>query len=186
MTIKRTYQDKSVNYFCTFTCLDWLPLIRITAAYDVFYKWFVQMKTYENEITGYVIMPNHAHLLIYVSEKSPSIDKLIGNGKRFIAYEIVERLKRLERHQLLEKLAAGVSKKEQKRGKLHKVFMPSFDAKVCLSDTFIWQKLDYMHWNPLSGKWKFADSPELYPHSSARFYINGEQGLFPVKDYREI
>ena len=37
-------------------------------------------------------MPNHVHALSFVAT-GQSINTIIGNGKRFMAYEIVERLK---------------------------------------------------------------------------------------------
>ena len=36
------------------------------------------------------------------------------------------------------------------------------------------QKMEYIHLNPLQEKWQLADAPELYPWSSARFYLSGE------------
>jgi len=44
-------------------------------------------------ITGYAIMPNHLHMLIAFSNSGKNINKIIGNGKRFMAYDIVGKLK---------------------------------------------------------------------------------------------
>jgi hypothetical protein len=56
------------------------------------------------------------------------------------------------------------------RRKIHNVWQLSFDWKECRSDRFIEQKLDYMHSNPCSGKWKLCLQETDYIHSSARFY----------------
>ena len=48
------------------------------------------------------------------------------------------------------------------------------------------QKLRYIHRNPVSGKWKLADSFLDYPHSSAHFYATGEPTPYSVTDYRTI
>jgi len=40
------------------------------------------------------------------------------------------------------------------------------------------QKLEYMHVNPCTSKWNLALNPAEYLHSSARFYICGEQGVY--------
>ena len=37
-------------------------------------------------------MPNHVHALISFKATEQSINTIVGNGKRFIAYEIVKRL----------------------------------------------------------------------------------------------
>jgi hypothetical protein len=37
----------------------------------------------------------------------------------------------------------------------------------------IYQKLDYIHNNPVQGKWMLANSPIEYKYSSAKFYETG-------------
>jgi hypothetical protein len=51
-------------YFITITCFNWLPLFNIVDSYHAVYKWFHYLKLNNHFITGYVIMPNHLHLLI--------------------------------------------------------------------------------------------------------------------------
>jgi hypothetical protein len=113
-------------------------------------------------------------------ENEAGINKLVSNGKRFMAYELVERLKSSGNMVVLQKLKGAVSVSDSKRGKLHQVFEPSFDCKACYSGPFILQKLNYIHHNPLRGKWKLASSPSEYLHSSALFYATGMQGIYPV------
>ncbi|MBX2962139.1 MAG: hypothetical protein KF687_06470 [Cyclobacteriaceae bacterium] len=50
----------------------------------------------------------------------------------------------------------------------------------------VWQKLDYMHRNPVSGKWKLADDFTKYPHSSAGYYELGVSGKFDEVHYRDL
>jgi len=45
------------------------------------------------------------------------------------------------------------------------------------------QKLNYIHLNPCQWKWNLSNTPEDYEHSSAKFYICGEQGGYPVTNY---
>ena len=39
-------------------------------------------------------MPNHVHAMISFSKTEKSINRIIGDGKRFMAYEIIKRLER--------------------------------------------------------------------------------------------
>jgi hypothetical protein len=50
------------------------------------------------------------------------------------------------------------------------VFEESFDAKECYTEEFIFQKLHYMHHNPVSKKWNLVNDFTDYEHSSASFY----------------
>ena len=103
-----------------------------------------------------------------------------------MAYEIVKRLEAQNNITVLHKLAAAVTESDRKRGKLHQVFEPSFDAKQCRRDAFINQKLNYMHNNPCTGTWNLAASPTDYPHSSALYYETGKQSVYEVVNYKEL
>ncbi|MFT3681942.1 MAG: hypothetical protein QM791_16835 [Ferruginibacter sp.] len=103
-----------------------------------------------------------------------------------MAYEIVNRLKNKNEHSLLQKLSAGVEAKRKENNKQHEVWELSFDWKDCRSNEFCWQKLHYMHCNPCTGRWQLASSSVEYAHSSAKYYITGEQGIYPVTNFMEM
>ncbi len=111
---------------------------------------------------------------------------IIGNGKRFNAYEIVNRLHQLKNSKILMQLEQGVNTTDQKRGKLYQIFEPSFEIKECIYSKFITQKLEYIHNNPCSGKWNLAPSPFEYKHSSALFYNAGSYSAYEVTNVGEM
>ena len=131
-------------------------------------------------------MPNHIPFIVYLEDPELNIAKLISNAKRFLAYEIVKRLKQQKAFSLLSFLQNSVPTYQQNKGKIHHIFFPSFNCKVCISDTFLIQKLDYMHHNPVSGKWQLVDDYRLYEHSSAPFYELGESLPVPIQNYRTL
>jgi REP element-mobilizing transposase RayT len=177
--------DREGIYFITFTCYEWLPLIELSGGYNIVYNFFKVLAKQRNTILAYVIMPNHLHLLLHYNGDK-SLNTIIGNGKRFMAYEIIKGLEGKGELQVLHKLEAGVKSKDRNRGKKHEVWISGFDAKECRTEKFILQKLIYIHENPQRGKWKLCDSPLDYSHSSALFYFNGRQQLYEVKDYRDF
>ena len=97
-------------------------------------------------------MPNHLHSLVFTKNDEDTINDMIGETKRFMAYEIVKRLKRGGRKDLLKIMHDSVNPNEVKKNKKHSVFQPSEDIKEILTEKFIRQKLNYMHKNPVSGK----------------------------------
>jgi REP element-mobilizing transposase RayT len=183
MSVRRQIPENEGVYFITFTCARWLHLFESANAYDVVYKWFDYLKSKGHYILGYVIMPNHVHALIGFVNTGVSINTTIGNGKRFMAYEIVERLKQKTDEETLHHLREFVNATDKKRNKQHEVFEPSFDWKECTSDKLIEQKLDYMHDNPCRGIWELAKQPMGYAHSSAKYYATGERGVYEVTSY---
>ena len=117
-------------------------------------------------------MPNHIHTILYFSKTGFNLNKIIGNAKRFMAYEIIKRLIQLNRQDVLDDLANGVSAREKRKGQLHKVFTDSFDAKGIYNEKFFNQKCNYIHYNPVTGKWKLVSDYTEYEQSSASFYEN--------------
>jgi REP element-mobilizing transposase RayT len=173
-------------YFITFTCHKWLHLFQITNSYDLVYKWFDILQTKGHIITGFVIMPNHLHMLLHLAGGGQSLNTIVRNGKRFMAYEIVQRLSNLGEAEILKSLQLAVASKDRSRGKLHEVWKDSFDVKQCRTEPFILQKLNYIHHNPCSGKWKLVKEPHHYLHSSALFYLNGNTAGYRFTDYRKF
>ena len=187
MSVRREIPFYEGQYFITITCARWINLFEITNGHDVVYKWFDYLKTKGHFVTGYVVMPNHLHALIaFRNTMGQSINSIVGNGKRFMAYELVNRLKTQGHDHVLQELSNYVNKTEKQRGKQHEVFEPSFDWKECNGEDFITQKLDYIHENPCRGKWSLVEQSEDYMHSSARFYSKGEQCVYDVTSYTEL
>ena len=70
----------------------------------------------------------------------------------------------------LNTVKSRITAREKKKGQLHKVFKDSFDAKAIYSHKFLMQKINYIHNNPVSGKWMLAKDFVEYEHSGASFY----------------
>ena len=133
-------------------------------------------------VVAYVIMPNHLHALIDFGKSEKSINKIVSDGKRFMAYKIVERLKEQNKAELLFQLSEAVINSDKNKGKIHQVFERSFDCKEITSQHFFLQKLSYMHNNPCSGIWNLVNNPVDYEHSSAKYYISGGQGEYLIRN----
>jgi putative transposase len=174
MAIKLKHSSVYSTYFCTFTCFNWLPLFDLTNSYDLVYKWFGYLKEKKQaQVIAYVIMPNHLHCILHFGNENFELNKIIGNAKRFLAYEIIERLQSGGEEKIIKALSDAVTSREKKKGQLHKVFEESFDGKAIFSQKFLEQKMGYIHNNPISGKWQLAKDLTEYEHSSASFYESG-------------
>ncbi len=60
-------------------------------------------------------MPNHVHALIGFQNTGKSINKIVCDGKRFIAYEIINRLQAQNKLAILEELNAVVKPNQDYR-----------------------------------------------------------------------
>ncbi len=182
----RTLRNKpGAVYFATFTCYQWLPLFKETNGYDLFYQWMHLAHEKGFRFLGYVILPNHVHFIIRVPEEG-QLNSTLSNGKRFMAYAIIERLQKAGRNDLLQRLGEGLRPSDLARGQKHRVFDTSTDLIELFSARMIEQKLRYIHANPVSKRWRLHDDAVEYPHSSFAFYVRGENRSAPLTPYQEF
>ena len=138
MSVKTSQDNDHTVFFCAFTCFNWINLFEITSFYTEIYKWFDILVQKGCRIVAFVIMPNHCHFIVFIPPNQ-NISKLVANGKRFMAYDIVKKLKELKKYKLLNELEYSVDPNEKKIGKKHNMFQPSFDAKPIYSEKFMLQ-----------------------------------------------
>jgi len=187
MPIRTQHEIKDNTWFITFTCYRWIPLFEIAKSYDFVYNWLNLInKKYNIKTLAFVIMPNHVHLILYLPDGITNLNVIVSNGKRFMAYAIIQRLTAQQNHNLLFQLSEGCSEKDKAKGQKHKAFETSFDAKPVYTIDFFHQKLDYIHHNPVSKKWNLCAEFTDYEHSSAGFYLLEQpHPLISITDYRD-
>ena len=174
MPVKAQHDTHYSLWFITFTCFKWKHLFELTKSYDLVYSWFNYLtSTKTADVCAYVIMPNHVHVILHIPVDTKTVNTIVGNGKRFMAYALIERIKAGGFNALLEELTIAATNREKQKGQLHKVFEESFDAKPIFNREFLSQKLDYIHHNPVSKKWSLVKDYADYEHSSASFYEKG-------------
>ncbi|MFH0856357.1 MAG: transposase [bacterium] len=177
MAVRYKYFISNQTYFITFTILGWKNIFTNDKYRNLVYKWFDYMRDrYDNKIYGYVIMPNHIHLLVHITDKSPKISVLIQNAKRFLAYQIINFLEEEENLELLNYFKKYARVKD---GAKHKVFEDKYDSLLIQGDKIFIEKLNYIHNNPCSKKWMLADNIANYKYSSAANYISGD-GIYKI------
>jgi len=120
------------------------------------------------KVICYVLMPDHFHLI--VNPQDGRIRELIGL------------LKGLSSHRI-----AAISRnwsflRDGPDGQVNQVWQESFKAFPLWSDWMIWQKINYMHANPV--KARLAKSAKDYRWSSFRaMYMNAAEPLEIDKDW---
>ncbi|MBR9860011.1 hypothetical protein GYB22_04565 [bacterium] len=180
------HEKKNAMYFITFSCYGWYPLIAMTRSYTSFYKWFKKLRDKNILILSYVIMPNHFHGILYLpNELEGTLNRLLANAKRFIAYDIIKILKKRRSSLTLEALSNVVCSSKKSKGQHYRVFNTSFDAKELKDSSSLINIMSYIHQNPCKGKWRLVQDFKAYKHSSASFYHLGKKNEY-VTDYKDV
>lgn len=132
------------------------------------------------ELFGFVIMPNHVHFIARcLNEYTP--EDIIREIKKSTANLIVRHLQAEQNERAIAFFASMVNPDQKQK---HRLWENEYQAKNVFSPTFLRQKLEYIHNNPLQPHWRLAQEPEDYIWSSARFYLQGEPALIPLSDAR--
>ncbi len=153
-------------YFFTATIHNWLPLLKKESFKEIIISSLNYLHSKKLiRIYGFVIMPNHIHLIWELLEmngkESPHASFL-----KFTGHQFLQNLKEND-VQFLEKFKVDESNKSNSFWQRDSLPIELFTQKV------LFQKLDYVHNNPCRGKWMLADSPLDYHYSSFEFYENG-------------
>ena len=114
-------------------------------------------------VYAFVIMPNHIHL-IWKLNKLNGKETPKGSFLKYAAHKLLDQLKQEGKSK--DYLVSQSNKK-------HEIWQRDSLGIEIISLAVAIQKLDYIHFNPLSGKWQLAKDDLGYHYSSARFYETG-------------
>ena len=165
--LERHYGGKDLH-FITSSCYRRRSLLGTAARRDLFLKVLEQVRRrYAFVVIGYVVMPEHFHLL--VSEPNT---KTLSDVMRALKLSFARRvLGRRKRDGAQQELFDTVPERVWQ----HRFY----DFNVCTEKKRI-EKLRYLHRNPV--KRGLVASPEMWKWSSFRSYALGEPGVVKIND----
>ena len=176
--MKRIQIPESI-YYITTVVYNRLPIFT-TASYAIavidslnFYRYKHQYK-----LLGYVIMPDHLHLLIWLPGTS-TISEIMRDLKKFTAVRIIRQAEVENRQEWLTAFTQAGTKTGRSQ---NKVWQDSFWDKIIFSDKILRQKLNYIHRNPVRAR--LVETVDAYPYSSYRNYLEDDDSLILIdKDW---
>jgi len=154
-------------HFITCSCYRRLPFLGAPRSRDRFLAILEQTRQrYRFVVVGYVVMPEHFHLMI----TEPDV------GTPSTVMQVLK-----------QRTARALLAKRKRRDPRQRSFFPGEPRRAFWQARFydfnVWsprkraEKLRYMHGNPV--KRGLVEAPEQWPWSSCRFYLHRESG--PVK-----
>ncbi|MGH9804136.1 MAG: REP-associated tyrosine transposase [Candidatus Acidiferrales bacterium] len=152
-----------------------LPIFKEYQPCQLFFKEIDFYRTkFDFELYGYVLMPDHFHLLLHFP---PDRDfaAFLCDFKSAVARLILDWVQENGRTRLLKQMQVA-QKPKRHRDSRYAVFQANSYIRRVTSSSMFKQKLDYIHDNPL--REKLVARAIDYPYSSLRNY---EFGKGPVK-----
>ncbi len=178
MGIKNKITD-GYNYFLTLTIIDWIDVFtRPEYKYIILDSLKYSQKNKGLNIYAWCLMSNHLHL-IAGSKEGFHLSNILRDFKKFTSKEIVrtiqENPQESRKKWMLNRFE--FSGKYDNKITNYKFWQEGNEAKEIHTNSFLEQKLNYIHDNPV--KAEIVTRPEDYLYSSARDY-SGEKGLLKV------
>lgn len=167
--LHRTYGAHHLH-FITCSCYRRLPFLNSERARKLFLSILEQTRRrYRFVVVGYVVMPEHVHLLI----TEPQV------GSPSTVMQVLKQ--RTARALLPERQRRDPSQRELCREETGRSLWEArfYDFNVWTTKKRV-EKLHYMHRNPV--KRGLVESPEQWQWSSYRFYLLDEPGLVTVNE----
>lgn len=171
-------RNQEKPYFITCTIVDWIDIFtrkNYREAVISCLKFCIEKKGMV--LFGYVIMSNHVHLI--VQSRDGKLSDLLRDFKKFTAKEILSILQtepESRREWILERLAKATE--THSRNKNFQVWKYGNHAEEVFTLKFMWDKLHYVHLNPVRAG--IVEKAIHYVYSSASNYANGK-GLVEIE-----
>jgi|SRR6478735_387303 len=153
-------------YYHTATINGWKHLMKEDQYKDIVISSFQHLVKNEFiRLYGYVIMPNHIHMIAEMLKKNRT-EFPLGSMTKFTGHVFKETLEKTNQYELQYYL----SDKRDRNYQFWKIRPYPFEI---YSRPMMIQKLDYIHHNPVQPQWNLCNSWDEYRYSSARFYEHG-------------
>jgi putative transposase len=157
------------TYFFTATINSWQPLLEREERKQVLIESLKFLCTTKRILLhGFVIMPNHFHLVLTLGEDETT-SKIQTSILQFTSRQIIRQL--IAKNELIELM----NYKSTQRDRIYHIWERRAFWKHLENTRIVEQKLNYVHQNPLTEKWALCESIENYPWSSASYYLRGDQ-----------
>jgi putative transposase len=148
------YQQSGQFHFLAFSCCERQPLLSCEGAYNIFESELEKVRRrYDLVVAGYVLMPEHVHLLV----GEPRVSSL-AVALQVLKQQTSKALKKTEEVQFWQRRY--------------------YDFNVYTEAKTV-EKLKYMHRNPV--RRGLVSRPEEWRWSSFRHYSTGEIGVVEIE-----
>jgi len=178
----RIHDQQGLNYL-TLTTVGWVDVFTRQCYRDILIDSLKYCQEHKGLLVcGYVIMSNHVHLI--AQTQGYDLSDVLRDFKKFTSKAIVKAVQggtKSRREWMLELFRHYGKRNSDNRE--FQVWQQDNHPVALWSLPVIWQKLEYIHLNPVRAGW--VAQPDHWLYSSAPNYMNGK-GLLEVSTVEPI
>ncbi len=170
--------DQTKAHFISATVVDWVDVFSRKIYKDIVIESLdFCIKNKGMNLYGYVIMTNHIHMVVQ-SEKGKLSD-LLRDFKKFTARNILDSIEsepESRKDWMLKRFEFAC--RSHSRNEKYQFWQYGNHPEEVFTEKFLWQKLDYIHLNPVRAG--IVEKASHYLYSSASNYVNGS-GILQIQ-----
>ncbi len=164
--------DSGAVYFITCTVNKWVDIFTRKVYIDIVVESLNYCALHKGLIIyGYVIMSNHVHLLLQAKEEN--LSDILRDFKKFTSQTIVRTVEENNNESRRSWMLWLFKETDENKKVSFQFWRPDNHPELCYQLSFMWQKLEYIHKNPVRAG--MVIKAEEFIHSSAADYFYGEQ-----------
>lgn len=175
---RNSFLEYNETYFWTCTIKDWKHLLETSNYKQIVVNSLRNLvKQSLIAVYGFVIMPNHIHLILKI---------LKPNGKEKPSSSFLkETSHELRKDMIVNNPNALTHFEVTESDRKYRIWQRDPLAIYLFNINILEQKLKYIHYTPLQERWRLTKNTEDYYWSSARFYKTGIDDFNMLTDYRD-
>ncbi len=173
-------RNQAAVHFITFAVVEWVDVFARKDYRDIVLESIKHCQAKKGLILhAWCIMSNHLHLI--VAAKENNLSDVLRDFKKFTSKQIIKAIEE-NKHESRREWMLEIFKRSgeaNSRNSEYQFWRQDNQPKELYSPAFVFQKLSYIHNNPVEAG--VVDKPEEYLYSSARDYKQTKKcGLLDV------
>ena len=173
-------RNQAAAHFITFAVVGWVDVFTRKDYRDIVLESIRHCQKEKGLLLhAWCIMSNHLHLI--VAAKENNLSDILRDFKKFTSKQIIKAIQNNEQESRREWMLEIFKKAGETNGRNseYQFWRQDNQPKELYSPSFVFQKLNYIHNNPVEAG--IVDKPEEYLYSSARDYKQTKKcGLLEV------
>lgn len=166
-------------YFYTVAILDWVPLLETDRFKQIVLDSLIHLVKKEKIVVyGFVIMPNHIHIIWELKAKNGK-EMPHASFMKFTGHAFLEELRQINSF-LLNRFKVERNSRDHQFWQRNALPIRMYNRKI------LEQKLDYIHTNPLQSHWNLVTDPNDYHYSSCSFYEQEDNKFDWLTHYMDV
>ncbi len=177
-SLRINHNNENEAHFLTITVIEWIDIFTKPEYFQIiidslkFCRKNKGLLLYE-----YVIMTNHLHIIVQAKENY-NLSQIISDFKKFTTSQIIKILQFDNRKYILTLIKNSYSKKTDYKNQIWK---RENHSEVVAGEKFFWQKVNYIHNNPV--KRGYVAKAEDWLYSSARNRLLNDDSMVELDEW---